>query len=528
MEKTGTLTDENNDGIIQAGETITYTLSVTNNGNVTISNLTITDPLVTVMGGPLATLAPGATDNTTFTATYIITQADIDAGMVTNTATANGTDPNGDPVTDDSDDPTDLTDTDDDNDGDPEDPTVTTIDAVPQLQVTKVGTVDLGANNGLDEGDVINYNLVVTNTGNVTITGISLTDPNADLGSISCTPMTAFDLDPGASAMCTAVHTITAGDIATGSVTNTATAEGMDPNGDPVTDDSDDPNDPTDIDPDMDGEPDDPTVVDLPCVTLELWVYLEGGAIATDGSQNYSVPMRTSMNIVKTLPGQTYDDGFSGPNYTPAGQPYNIAPWNYMGTEGDNYDSEGMVANGDAGYPITVVDWVLVSLRETADGSGGPICQAAALLHGDGRIEFIDGFDCCDVNLAQSYYIVIEHRNHLIVMSHEPVPIVSNTISYDFRNQEGYINDPDMFGIFVGQKEIAPGVYAMFAGNGNQSDSANSDTDLNFDDRTYWEEQNGIIGQYRNGDYNLNGDTNFNDRTVWEFNNSKFTSVPRN
>lgn len=143
-------------------------------------------------------------------------------------------------------------------------------------------------------------------------------------------------------------------------------------------------------------------------------------------------------------------------------------------------------------------------------------------------IEFIDGFDCCDVDLAQSYYVVIEHRNHLIVMSHEPVPIVSNTITYDFRSQQSYIDDPFDFEIFVGQKEIMPGVFSMLAGNGNQAGSSNADTDINFDDRSYWEEQNGTIGQYRNGDYNLNGDTNFNDRTVWEFNNSNFTSVPRN
>jgi len=57
---------------------------VTNTGNVTLTNVTVTDPLVTVP----TTLDIGETDNTTFTATYTITQSDIDAGQVDNTATA--------------------------------------------------------------------------------------------------------------------------------------------------------------------------------------------------------------------------------------------------------------------------------------------------------------------------------------------------------------------------------------------------------------------------------------------------------
>ena len=53
----------------------------------------VDDPLVGAVDCPVTTLAP--TETTTCTATYTLTQADVDAGVVDNTATVTGTDPNG-------------------------------------------------------------------------------------------------------------------------------------------------------------------------------------------------------------------------------------------------------------------------------------------------------------------------------------------------------------------------------------------------------------------------------------------------
>ena len=83
-----------------AGETIGYMFTVRNIGAVTLTNVMVSDPLVAVSGGPIE-LAPGAEDSTTFTATYLITPADLDAGQVYNTATATGEDPGGVNVEDD-------------------------------------------------------------------------------------------------------------------------------------------------------------------------------------------------------------------------------------------------------------------------------------------------------------------------------------------------------------------------------------------------------------------------------------------
>ena len=89
-----------NDGFAQLGETISYAFTVRNTGNVTLTNITLADPTVTVSGGPIAALAPGATDSTTFTASYTLVAADLLAHKVTNSATVTASPPSGPAITD--------------------------------------------------------------------------------------------------------------------------------------------------------------------------------------------------------------------------------------------------------------------------------------------------------------------------------------------------------------------------------------------------------------------------------------------
>ncbi|HEY3385149.1 MAG TPA: Ig-like domain-containing protein, partial [Saprospiraceae bacterium] len=173
------------------------------------------------------------------------------------------------------------------------------------------------------------------------------------------------------------------------------------------------------------------TIIPPGCVYVNAFVYLEGAAILANGNEEYALPMRNSLNQIGVLPGQCYEDPFFGIQYTPSGQPYSVPPWNYMGLEGNFFNSEGNPDNGSAGYPETTVDWILVSLRENPDSDGVPICQAAGLLQQDGSILFVDTFTCCGINLSIPYYIVIEHRNHLLVMSDTLVEVLNDTLTYD-------------------------------------------------------------------------------------------------
>ncbi|MBM4463362.1 MAG: hypothetical protein FJ012_08510, partial [Chloroflexi bacterium] len=196
------------------GDKINYTFTVTNTGNVTLTNIYVTDPKVTVSGGPI-TLLPGASDSTTFTGSYTLTQADINAGQVDNTATATGKDPGNN----------DVTNTDDET---------VTIPQSPSISVVKNGTLDMTVvlpNDRADVGDKINYTFTVTNTGNVTLTNIYVTDPKV---TVSGGPITLL---PGASdsTTFTGSYTLTQADINAGQVDNTATATGKDPGNNDVT-----------------------------------------------------------------------------------------------------------------------------------------------------------------------------------------------------------------------------------------------------------------------------------------------------
>src|SRR5207244_1986540 len=72
----------------QPGQVITYHIVATNDGNVTLHNVLVSDPNVSGLtctpGNPVADLAPGGTIDCS--ATHTITQADVDAGHYANTA----------------------------------------------------------------------------------------------------------------------------------------------------------------------------------------------------------------------------------------------------------------------------------------------------------------------------------------------------------------------------------------------------------------------------------------------------------
>jgi|GEM_PF-545931 len=181
----------------QAGDVLIFEFDIANTGDLTLSNVGVSDPLITSVTCPLTTLAP--TQSTTCSGQYTVTQTDVDTGTITNTASLEAQLPNGTAL-----------------------PTLTDdaqVDATltPELRIVKAaGQTDYAA-----VGDMLTYTYVVTNTGNVTVSGISISDDR--IATVSC-PVTT--LAPNASTTCTASETVTQADLDAGSVTNVATVSG--------------------------------------------------------------------------------------------------------------------------------------------------------------------------------------------------------------------------------------------------------------------------------------------------------------
>jgi len=244
-------------------------------------------------------------------------------------------------------------------------------------------------------------------------------------------------------------------------------------------------------------------IINSDCIYIDLQAFMQGAY------NPKTQEMTTALNIERgLLPGQTPANNLVSP--TPAGQPYGIAPWNYAGQEGADWT--------DDNYTGDMVDWVLVSFRLSED-KASEMAQTAALLNKDGSIYFPDRC-VLSTDLIAPMYVVIEHRNHIGIMSPQPVPISNQTISYDFRAADSY-KDPSSYG----QEEISAGVWAMFAGDGYQFDEFSYD--INGEDKQVWFDQNGIFDIYLPADYNLDGDVNGVDKGEWMDNNGISSRVPK-
>jgi gliding motility-associated-like protein/uncharacterized repeat protein (TIGR01451 family) len=238
------------DGNLDAGDTITYDLALTNDGNVTLQSIELTDILSHTSGGRTEILTPifvDASNNSTpgillpgetanYTVQYTVTQDAINAGGVSNQATADAITPSGITISAISDDPTTT---------DSEDPTITTISGVLDLEVIKMATIQDNGDGGDGVGDVVQYTITVKNTGNLTL-DVTLADELKDLKG-NPTPLTSGiaslstvrSIDPGSIETYIVYKLIDQEIVDAGGLTNTATATGVVPDGRSVIDVSD-------------------------------------------------------------------------------------------------------------------------------------------------------------------------------------------------------------------------------------------------------------------------------------------------
>ncbi|MBD5396482.1 MAG: hypothetical protein HDR71_19950 [Lachnospiraceae bacterium] len=205
----------------QLGEEITYKITATNTGNVTLSGITVKDELVGFEEKIEDNLAPGASRD--FNVSYTVTAEDIEAGSVLNeaTATKDPQDPGPDPKID-------------------EDEEETPVDTPkPSLFVEKKADGN-EAGKTYAEGEEVTYTIRVSNNGNVRIKDIEIED---DLTGESWTIGTLYPKEDvkipvlqKSSVEETTKYTVTPDDILAGKVVNTVTVTGTanDPDKTPI------------------------------------------------------------------------------------------------------------------------------------------------------------------------------------------------------------------------------------------------------------------------------------------------------
>ncbi|WP_291083328.1 Ig-like domain-containing protein [Flavobacterium sp. BFFFF1] len=400
LVKVSAVNDVDADGQLEAGESISYTFTVTNTGNVAVNNIIINDPLLGTTPITVGNLAPN-TSITLPVQTYTVTQADVNAGQVVNSAVASGTTPGGTPVTDTSDNDTDPTNGDDT-------PTVTPITINPELTFVKTGVwVDTNGNGIPEVGEPVNYTFTVTNTGNVTVNDIVVNDA---LTQTVLVPLLPSTLQPGQIGVLTATYLITQNNINLGMVVNSASVTGNDPNGATVSDVSDE-GDPANGD-------DNPTIVPLnivPQLTL-IKTAVVGGTGAIGDTITYTFTVTNTGNV--SVSNIVINDALTGSvNLIVA--PSTLAP--------------GQIGLATATYVITIADMDAGQVVNSATVSGTAVISGNPISDVSDEGDPTNGDDNPTiVTLNQSSSIEIMKTGVFNDLNNDGFAQVGETITYSF------------------------------------------------------------------------------------------------
>ena len=199
------------------------------------------------------------------------------------------------------------------------------------------------------------------------------------------------------------------------------------------------------------------------------------------------------------------------PAYIPLSQPYGVTPWNYAGTE-----SVASVPNSN------VVDWVLIELRDASDAASATsatrIDRQAGFLLADGSVVATDGSSnmTFTTTVNNNLFVVVWHRNHLAVISANPVPKSSGVYSYDFTTSASQV-----LGGSLAYLELETGIWGMVGGDGDANGEIN-----NGDKNDVWSAEAGNSG-YLMGDFNMDVQVNNGDKNeIWLPNSGKGSQVP--
>ncbi|MEV7217539.1 hypothetical protein AB0O31_31150 [Kitasatospora cineracea] len=268
--------------VITAGTVVPYQYVVTNAGAVEVSSLDVRDDRLAPVSCPVTTLPPAPATGSTVvcTGSYTVTEQDVAAGRVVNTATATAAPAIGDPVA--------------------SGPATVTVPLVSALTLDKRAVTPAPHT----VGQVVDYTFTATDTGGSTLSTLVVQDPG--ITDLACP---AAVVEPGASVVCTGSHTVTEQDLAAGSFSNTATATAVSPIGQSVRAEPSTAVIPVVAVADLAVTVDaDPKVLPVgSTTTFTVTLHNNGPADATGAVVDNPVPAGTTLLTPTAAPGTSYD-----------------------------------------------------------------------------------------------------------------------------------------------------------------------------------------------------------------------------
>ncbi|MEZ5196829.1 MAG: hypothetical protein R2764_10615 [Bacteroidales bacterium] len=226
---------------------------------------------------------------------------------------------------------------------------------------------------------------------------------------------------------------------------------------------------------------------------LDLTVLLEGPFNGTE--------METHLNSAGALP---------------LSHPYLSYPWTYPGSE-----SVGTIPNSD------VVDWVIVELRDAATPAEAigttQVKRMAGLILNNGKIVGMDGISNLTFTeeITNNLFVVINHRNHLAVMSAVALNESGGVYTYDFTYDTW-----NSYGGPLASKNLRDNldpIYGMMGGDSNK------DGQITINDKyNEWTSKAGFPVTYDLADFNLDTEINNQDKNdSWAENLGAATQIPQ-
>ncbi|MCF8243691.1 MAG: hypothetical protein K9J37_04760 [Saprospiraceae bacterium] len=204
-----------------------------------------------------------------------------------------------------------------------------------------------------------------------------------------------------------------------------------------------------DDDTDLDGTPDymDPD----PFAFVKMKAYLQGPLVTSTGL------MRDNLRTTLDDDGNPYISLIEP--YTDLKTPTGTSPFVHLGSGGEQIQASVLAVTG----PDAIVDWVFLELRSKLNPASRLLTRAA-LIQRDGDIVDLDGVSPVLFKAkTEEYYVVLRHRNHLGVMTKDPVSVTRDIALAPFID----FTNPVTQTYGTNAQKIMGSYLALWAGNAN-------------------------------------------------------------